>query len=249
MGRRKDSISCSRSHRRQARWSMGLRRMLATAEMALRTIHYRCGYRQEQGGRSRGRGAEKELMKRSRYSIARFCGSDRTVVSGGRHRAIERSTQCALLLVLVGMPPTATGEGTTFKTIEFVGGAVYRGHAENGKPDGRGKMLYPNGARYEGSWVNGGKHGHGTYKWPSGKAYEGEWHKGRMHGIGTLKWPNEAEYKGEFRHGKPHGAGEYVTAGNYRYKGQARNGCFTGKGSRLVKRIALLTTARACGFK
>jgi len=45
------------------------------------------------------------------------------------------------------------------------------------KPEGVGKINYPNGDIYEGEWVGGEKHGQGVYSYNDGGNYSGNWKK------------------------------------------------------------------------
>jgi len=67
---------------------------------------------------------------------------------------------------------------------------VYKGHVENGKPNGQGTLNLRNGEKYVGEWKNGRPHGQGTGTLPDGRKYVGEykgWEK---------KWSRNTHFPG-----------------------------------------------------
>jgi hypothetical protein len=65
----------------------------------------------------------------------------------------------------------------------------YDGDWENGKPHGRGTMVYKqddkrNRVKYEGQWKNGLRHGKGKLTWKSGETYDGDWKDDKREGWG-----------------------------------------------------------------
>ena len=68
----------------------------------------------------------------------------------------------------------------------FEDGSMYEGNFVNGRPEGKGTMIYVGGASYSGEWHNGLREGHGTWNYADGGSYVGEWHRGQMHGRGKL---------------------------------------------------------------
>ena len=62
---------------------------------------------------------------------------------------------------------------------------VYKGHVENGKPNGQGTLNLRNGEKYVGEYKDGKRNGQGTLTFPDGstfsegKKYEGEWKDGK----------------------------------------------------------------------
>jgi len=53
-------------------------------------------------------------------------------------------------------------------------GGKYEGQIENGKPNGRGSLIYRNGTRYEGKFKDGRWDGRGTFSFPDGEKWVGE---------------------------------------------------------------------------
>ncbi|MBT6855937.1 MAG: hypothetical protein HOA09_10280, partial [Nitrospina sp.] len=56
-------------------------------------------------------------------------------------------------------------------------GGKYEGQIENGKPNGRGSLIYRNGTRYEGEFKEGRWNGEGTFTFPDGEKWVGEFRK------------------------------------------------------------------------
>ena len=74
------------------------------------------------------------------------------------------------------------------KTINFPDEIKYVGEVKNGKPHGKGTLIYPD---------KGGK-------------YVGQWKNGKYHGKGKLNYGGkQGEYIGEFKNGKCDGYGEF----------------------------------------
>jgi len=55
---------------------------------------------------------------------------------------------------------------------------VYKGHVENGKPNGQGTFSFPDGSKYLGEFKDGKPNGQGTYTYPDGNKYVGEFKDG-----------------------------------------------------------------------
>ncbi len=137
------------------------------------------------------------------------------------------------------------GEEHGLGTYTSPDGSRYEGEWRDDKKHGLGTYTWPDGSRYEGGWRDGKTHGRGTNTWADGVRYEGGWHDDKRHGRGTNTWPDGSRYEGEWRDGKPHGRGVYVS-NDHRYEGDWTRGCF---GSRSGRWAAVITTAKACGFK
>ena len=80
---------------------------------------------------------------------------------------------------------------------------VYKGHVENGKPNGQGTLNLRNGEKYVGEWKNGRPHGQGTGTLPDGRKYVGEYKDGKRNGQGTLTFSDGKKYEGEWKDGNP----------------------------------------------
>ena len=57
----------------------------------------------------------------------------------------------------------------------FADGSMYEGNFVNGKPEGKGTMIYVGGASYIGDWHYGLREGQGTWNYADGGSYIGEW--------------------------------------------------------------------------
>ena len=53
-------------------------------------------------------------------------------------------------------------------------GGKYEGEIENGKPEGRGLVMYRNGTKYVGIFKNGVWDGKGNFYFPDGEKWVGE---------------------------------------------------------------------------
>ena len=95
-----------------------------------------------------------------------------------------------------------TFTGTNGNKFEYIG------ELKDGKPNGKGKAIWPNGDAYEGEWKDGKMHGRGKITWYNGNVYEGEWRDGKRHGHGKKTWLNGDAYEGEWKDGKMHGRGK-----------------------------------------
>lgn len=108
----------------------------------------------------------------------------------------------------------------------------YDGEIRNGKPQGRGVLVYANSDRYEGEFSNGLPNGRGMYLFVSnGDRYEGGFSTGKFNGQGTFTYTNGDSYTGNFLNGQPHGQGTFVFAEiAARYVGEFRYGQINGRG-------------------
>ena len=82
------------------------------------------------------------------------------------------------------------------KSITLENGGTYIGELLNGKPEGKGKYIYPK-SEYEGYFKNGKKHGQGVLKFNNDYIYIGDYEEGFAHGKGTLYFCNEILYQGD----------------------------------------------------
>ena len=53
-------------------------------------------------------------------------------------------------------------------------GGKYEGEIENGKPNGKGTLIYRNGTRYVGEYLDGTWNGQGSFYFPDGEKWVGE---------------------------------------------------------------------------
>lgn len=117
----------------------------------------------------------------------------------------------------------SSNEISTIKEIKYNGG-FYEGYTLNGKPHGKGKIIWSDGL-YDGDWENGKRngfgiaekynewiyegdfvddksHGKGKIIWSDGTWYEGEWESDERTGFGISEKPNEWKYEGDFVDGQ-----------------------------------------------
>ena len=126
-------------------------------------------------------------------------------------------------------------DGTEYKgSMMFVDGEIYDGEWRNGRPCGRGVIVYEDLARYEGDVDSPGEdegwrhrqeywpHGEGEMRYPNGAIHTGKWHYG---------FPT-ALYEGDLLDGLPHGHGSLTTPDGDRYEGQWEGGLPHGRGKR-----------------
>ena len=85
-------------------------------------------------------------------------------------------------------------------------GARYEGAWLQGKPHGRGRMVYGDGSVHEGGWRVGEKHGRGRGEGAGGGVQEGSWVRGKLEGQGRL-WEEMSVYEGGLEDGRPQGHG------------------------------------------
>ena len=93
------------------------------------------------------------------------------------------------------------------KPIKFDGSTYYTGSWIDGKPNGKGSMVYANGYTYEGEVKEGYRHGKGKYIYPNGTIYEGDFVIGKGEGIGMFKYKIEGSYEGSIKNWRVIGQG------------------------------------------
>ena len=97
------------------------------------------------------------------------------------------------------------------KTITFPDESKYVGEVKNGKPNGKGTLIYPDkGGKYEGEWKNGKYHGNGKLTYYDGGIYIGEFKNGKCNGYGEFKVRGGQKYSGNWKEGKYHGHGTLI---------------------------------------
>ena len=119
------------------------------------------------------------------------------------------------------------------RELEYDGGK-YTGEVRNGKPHGKGRILYasddPVRLGYDGNWVNGKRHGKGIMLWRNHDAYTGNWKDGLEDGEGTCDYFNGNKYVGRWKEGAENGKGTCYYANGDKYVGNWENGLWNGKG-------------------
>ena len=118
----------------------------------------------------------------------------------------------------------------TFKN-EFKGRKItYKGGIKNGKPHGRGKVIFPEGGVVEGEFKNGKVNGQGKMIYSDGEVYEGEFKDGQQHGQGKMIYDNGDVYEGEFFLNEKHGQGKMIYDNGDVYEGEFYYGERQGQG-------------------
>ena len=128
------------------------------------------------------------------------------------------------------------GHGTLVSTSgeklegQWVSDNFYQGEELNGKPEGRGKMIYANFDSYEGEWKHGEKNGKGVYKYHNGDQYNGFFRNDQPDGPGMMTFANHNIYEGEWVAGVRSGKGIMKYADGNTYDGQWANNKPFGEG-------------------
>lgn len=81
-------------------------------------------------------------------------------------------------------------------------GFVYQGQWINGKPDGYGKIYFPNGELFEGEFIDGKAAGPGRYFYQTGAYYEGNVDDNQARGQGKYH-SDEISFEGTWEDSKP----------------------------------------------
>ena len=98
----------------------------------------------------------------------------------------------------------------------------YTGEIKNGKPNGRGKLLYKGnlqGDIYEGEFKDGDPHGKGKYCHRNGNIYVGDFINDKADGRGIFYCNNGDRYEGEFREDCREGKGIFYFSDGDRMMG------------------------------
>ena len=104
------------------------------------------------------------------------------------------------------------------QNIFFYDDFKYEGEMKNGRPDGKGIMIYSNGNIYKGEFKKGRPDGKGIMTYSNGNKYEGEWKKGFRKGKGIYYYLNDNIYDGNWKNGKPNGNG-VLNKNGFEYNG------------------------------
>ncbi len=130
----------------------------------------------------------------------------------------------------------------------------YEGDVKNGKPHGKGRIVYDDGHAYEGDFVDGKRIGKGTLYFVDGDRLECVFRDDYPNGTGTLyidgapfegefigditnffncyhrDFKSGSSYSGAFLNGKYHGKGIWDSASGTHYEGEFKYGKYDGYG-------------------
>ena len=123
-------------------------------------------------------------------------------------------------------------DGSAKDKLTLENGVIYEGEAVNGKPDGKGKLIYPDGGDvYEGEFHNGQIQGKGKRYFKNGDVYHGQFVDGKIKGVGQMNYKNGNVYIGAFKDDKENGLGNQRTASKNLYIGNFVDGKLQGDGT------------------
>ncbi|GHT91410.1 hypothetical protein FACS1894122_03800 [Alphaproteobacteria bacterium] len=104
--------------------------------------------------------------------------------------------------------------------IKVFRGGIQVGNFANGKPNGKGMMMFSDGIIYVGDYVDGLPHGKGKVLFSNRNAlYAGDFVKGEWQGKGKLI-NSDGIYEGDFVKGEKHGMGKLVSSNGFSYEGK-----------------------------
>ncbi|KAL3824263.1 hypothetical protein ACJIZ3_020292 [Penstemon smallii] len=90
-------------------------------------------------------------------------------------------------------------------------GGIYRGRAQGGLPEGKGRLLLGDGSIYDGMWRYGKRSGLGTFYFDNGDVYQGSWRDDVMHGKGWIYFHTGDRWFVNFWKGKANGEGRFYS--------------------------------------
>ncbi|XP_012846164.1 PREDICTED: protein ACCUMULATION AND REPLICATION OF CHLOROPLASTS 3 isoform X2 [Erythranthe guttata] len=98
------------------------------------------------------------------------------------------------------------------RTVEMkYRGGTYRGRAQGGLPEGKGRLLLGDGSIYEGMWRYGKRSGMGTFYFNNGDVFQGSWRDDVMHGKGWIYFHTGDRWFANFWKGKANGEGRFYS--------------------------------------
>ena len=171
-----------------------------------------------------------------RWSMAVLLAVTMLTAAGTAH---GRSFGSALVLLFagaaVGMAAGRVDGGARGEPPLPFGQGEYDGERDDqGEPDGKGGMKFPDGTEIEcPNWRNGKPNGPCRLKRPDGRVQDSVWCNGRPCGTRhVIKWPGPdgPTWRGGVRDGLPHGEGVMESPEGGRYEGEVRNGHPHGEG-------------------
>ncbi|KAI3453226.1 hypothetical protein Pfo_009889 [Paulownia fortunei] len=90
-------------------------------------------------------------------------------------------------------------------------GGIYRGRAQGGLPEGKGRLLLGDGSIYDGMWRYGKRSGLGTFYFNNGDVFQGSWRDDVMHGKGWIYFHTGDRWFVNFWKGKANGEGRFYS--------------------------------------
>lgn len=112
-------------------------------------------------------------------------------------------------------------------------GEVFVGDIKNNVKEGYGE--FSGATDYKGQWKSDLPDGKGVEEWKNGCKYEGMYVKGMRTGLGVFTWGDGSKYEGQFKSNKIEGQGTYWGADGKKYKGEWKNNMMHGKGKFIWK--------------
>ena len=101
----------------------------------------------------------------------------------------------------------AHGVGVIEKRTIGVDTWRYEGMVEQGRPHGKGYLMYYPGYEYDGEFRDGLREGTGTSVNQFGDRYDGQWKAGKREGKGAIVYTLGGRYDGEWMNDRPTGKG------------------------------------------
>lgn len=101
----------------------------------------------------------------------------------------------------------AHGVGVIEKRTSGVDTWRYEGMVEQGRPHGKGYLMYFPGHEYDGQFQSGLRDGAGTSVNQFGDRYDGQWKAGKREGKGSIVYTLGGRYEGEWKNDQPNGNG------------------------------------------
>ncbi|KAL2233224.1 UNVERIFIED_CONTAM: Protein ACCUMULATION AND REPLICATION OF CHLOROPLASTS 3 [Sesamum indicum] len=90
-------------------------------------------------------------------------------------------------------------------------GGIYRGRAQGGLPEGKGRLLLGDKSIYDGMWRYGKRSGMGTFYFNNGDVFQGSWRDDVMHGKGWIYFRTGDRWFANFWKGKANGEGRFYS--------------------------------------
>ncbi|HEX8610906.1 MAG TPA: hypothetical protein VF800_06410 [Telluria sp.] len=89
----------------------------------------------------------------------------------------------------------------------------YEGMVEQGRPHGKGYLMYYPGVEYDGQFRDGLREGDGTSVNQFGDRYDGQWKAGKREGKGKIVFTLGGRYDGQWKNDRPAGGQAFYADG------------------------------------